>query len=77
MDPLIMQFSPSSCHDIHLRPKYDPCYYVLTRPQLVPFPYLDGPSSSPIQTTGKTIGLYILIVTSVNDIREDKRFLNV
>jgi hypothetical protein len=33
MKPLIMQFSPTSCHFVYLRSKYSPLHPVLKHPQ--------------------------------------------
>jgi hypothetical protein len=59
---LIMSLSPLPCHLVLLRPKYSSQHPILKHPQPMFFPQCEWLSFTPIQTTGKIIILYSLII---------------
>jgi hypothetical protein len=69
-----MQFSPPSCHSIHLWSKYSPQHPICKHPQFLFLSYCQRPCFTPIRTTGKLIILYILTFTFFDNRREDRRF---
>ena len=58
---LIMYFSPLPCHLVPVRLKYSPQHPIFKYPQPTFLPQCERPSSTPIQTRGKTKIIQILI----------------
>jgi hypothetical protein len=69
MESLITQFSPNSCHFIHLRSKYSPQHSDLKQPESVLFPKRERLGFTPTQNKSSSVCFRFL-----DSRQEDKRF---